>query len=129
MTEDQKMKCHAIIHSHAAAAAAGNVAPIPGLGVAVDVVTMTTMTMALCAVFGGSIPKESAKSLAIAGIKNTALKQPIKTLTRELSKLIPGVGQVVAPSIAVVMLEATGWVLAAELEEKFAQKAKPTDAV
>jgi uncharacterized protein (DUF697 family) len=128
MTEDQKTKCHAIIHSHAVAAAAGNVAPIPGLGVAVDVVTMTTMTMALCAVFGGSIPKESAKSLAIAGIKNTALKQPIKTLARELSKLIPGVGQVVAPSIAVVMLEATGWVLAAELEEKFAQKAKATGA-
>jgi uncharacterized protein (DUF697 family) len=129
MTDDQKTKCHAIIHSHAIAAAAGNVAPIPGLGVAVDVVTMTTMTMALCAVFGGSITKEAAKSLAIAGIKNTALKQPIKTLTRELSKLIPGVGQVVAPSIAVVMLEATGWVLAGELEEKFSAKDRSAGAV
>ncbi|WP_048441062.1 hypothetical protein [Caenimonas sp. SL110] len=119
MTEDQKTKCHAIIHSHAAAAAAGNVIPIPGLGIAVDVVTMTTMTMALCAVFGGSITQETAKSLAIAALKNTALKQPIKTLARELSKLIPGLGQVIAPSIAVVMLEATGWVLASELETKF----------
>eukprot|EP01031_Cornospumella_fuschlensis_P014089 gene14089-17222_t len=100
MNDDQKTKCHTIIHSHAAAAAAANAAPIPGLGVAADLVTMTTMTMSLCAVFGGSIEREAAKSLAIAAIKNTMLKQPIKTLTRELSKLIPGLGQVVAPSIA-----------------------------
>ena len=119
MTEDQKSKCHKIIHGHAAAAAAGNVVPVPGLGVAVDVVTVTTMTMSLCAVFGGSITNEAAKSLAIAALKNTALKQPIKTMARELSKLIPGLGQVVAPSIAVVMLEATGWTLAGELEARF----------
>lgn len=119
MTEDQATKCHAIIHSHAVAAGAANAAPIPGLGVAADLVTMTTMTMSLCAVFGGRIEQEAAKSLAIAAIKNTMLKQPIKTLTRELSKLIPGLGQVVAPSIAVVMIEAAGWVLANELEAKF----------
>jgi hypothetical protein len=65
------------------------------------------------------------ETLAIASIKNTMLKQPIRTLTRELSKLIPGLGQAVAPSIAVVMLEAAGWVLAHELEERFsAKKAK-----
>jgi len=44
------------------------------------------------------------------------LKQPIKTLTKELSKFIPFLGQVVAPSISVVMLEAAGWTLAKELE-------------
>jgi uncharacterized protein (DUF697 family) len=119
MNEDQKTKCHAIIHSHAAAAAAGNVVPVPGLGVATDIVVMTTMTMALCAVFNGNLTEEAAKGLAIAAIKNTMLKQPIKTLTRELSKLIPGLGQIVAPSIGVVMIEAAGWVLANELEAKF----------
>ncbi len=119
MTESQKKKCHAIIHSHAAAAAAGNVPPVPGLGVAVDMVTMTTMTMALCTVFGGNISHEAAKALSIATLKNTLLKQPIRTLARELSKLVPGLGQVVAPSISVVMLEAAGWVLAKELEAQF----------
>ncbi|MDR1969008.1 MAG: hypothetical protein LBQ32_10015 [Burkholderiaceae bacterium] len=119
MTEDQKTKCHAIIHGHAVAAAAGNAVPVPGLGVAVDLVTMTTMTMSLCSVFGGSLKEEMAKAMAIAALKNTMLKQPIKTMTRELSKLIPFLGQVIAPGIAVVMLEATGWVLAQELEAKF----------
>jgi uncharacterized protein (DUF697 family) len=119
MTEDQKTKCHAIIHAHAVAAAAGNAVPIPGLGVAADMVVMTTMVMALCAIFGGSLTEEAAKGLAIAAIKNTMLKQPIKTLARELSKLIPGLGQIVAPSIGVVMIEAAGWVLANELEVKF----------
>ncbi len=128
MTPEQKKKCHAIIHSHAVAAAAGNAAPAPGLGVAVDFVTMTTMTMSLCAVFGGNISREAAKTLAIVTLKNTMLKQPIRTLARELSKLIPGLGQVVAPSIALVMIEAAGWVLANELETKLATsepKSKP----
>ncbi len=119
MNANQKKKCHAIIHSHAVAAAAGNAVPVPGLGVAADLVAMTTMTMALCVVLGGNISQAAAKTLAIAALKNTMLKQPIRTLTKELSKLIPGLGQVVAPSIAVVMIEAAGWVLANELEEKF----------
>jgi uncharacterized protein (DUF697 family) len=122
MTEDQESKCHKIIHSHAVAGAAGNAVPVPGLGVATDMVTMTTMAMSLCAVFGGSLTEEAAKALAIATIKNTLLKQPIKTLTKELSKLIPFLGQVVAPSITVIMLEAAGWTLAKELEAKFAAR-------
>lgn len=121
MTEDQEKKCHAIIHSHAVAAAAGNAVPVPGVGLAADMVTMTSMTMSLCAVFGGNISEQAAKTLAIATLKNTLLKQPIKTLTKELSKLVPGLGQVVSPSIAVVMIEAAGWVLAKELETKFVQ--------
>ena len=128
MTEDQKKKCHAIIHGHAVAAAAGNAVPIPGLGVAADMVTMATMTMSLCTVFGGNISQEAAKTLSIAAMKNTMLRQPIKTLTRELSKLVPGLGQVVAPSIAVVMIEAAGWVLANELEEKFKPKSLPKNS-
>ena len=67
---------------------------------------MTTMTMALCAVFGGSITEEAAKSLSIATLKNTMLKQPIRTVARELSKFVPGLGLVVAPAVTVAMLEA-----------------------
>ena len=117
MNQAQKNRCHAIIHAHAVAAGAGNAVPVPGLGIATDMVAMTTMTMSLCAVFGGNIKEEAAKTLAIATIKNTMLKQPVKVLAKELSKLIPGLGQIVAPSITVVMLEAAGWVLANELEQ------------
>ncbi len=120
MTEDQEQKCHVIIHSHAVAAAAGNAVPVPGLGFAADLVTMTTMAMSLCAVFGGNISESAAQTMAIAALKNTMLKQPIRTLTKELSKLVPGLGQLVAPSISVVMIEAASWALARELERKFA---------
>jgi len=122
MNTSQKKKCHTIIHSHALAAAAGNAVPVPGLGLAADMVAMTTMTMALCAVLGGNISEAAAKNLAIAALKNTMLKQPIRILTKELSKLVPGLGQLVAPSIAVVIIEAAGWALANELEEKFKKK-------
>jgi uncharacterized protein (DUF697 family) len=126
MTDEEKNQCHAIIHSHAAAAAACNAIPIPGAGIAADMVTMTSMCMSLCAVFGGNITQEAAKGLAITAIKNTALKQPIRTLAKELSKLMPGLGQVVAPTIAVVMLEAAGWLLANELKDKFTQDQQDT---
>lgn len=118
MTPEIKSKCNKIIHSHAVAAAAGNAIPVPGLGIATDMVTMTTMTMALCAAIGGSITEEAAKTMSIMAIKNTMLKQPIKTITKELSKFIPILGQIVAPSISVVMLESAGWLLAKELYAK-----------
>lgn len=79
---------------------------------------MTTMTMSLCAAIGGSITEEAGKAVAITAIKNTMLKQPIKTMTKELSKFIPFLGQIVAPSISVVMLESAGWVIANDLYEK-----------
>ncbi|MCZ8158374.1 MAG: hypothetical protein O9256_00525 [Rhizobiaceae bacterium] len=130
MDASQKKQCHAIIHAHAVAAGAGNAVPVPGLGIATDMVAMTTMAMSLCAVFGGNIKEEAAKTLAIAAIKNTMLKQPIKVLAKELSKLVPGLGQVIAPSVTVVMLEAAGWVLANELDlaqrERAGKRSKPS---
>lgn len=122
MTSEQEKKCHAIIHSHAVMAAAGNALPVPGLGVAADMVTMTTMAMSLCTVFGGGIAEETGKTMAIAAIKNVMLKQPLRVLAKELSKLVPGLGQVVAPAMSVAMLESAGWVLAKELDAKFGDR-------
>ena len=118
MTPEQKTKCHTIIHSHAAAIAGANVVPVPGLGIAADLVAMTTMTMSLAGVFGGSLTKEAAKGLAVASMKRTILKQPIRTAAREISKLIPGLGQIVAPTIGLAMAEATGWAIAKQLSAK-----------
>ena len=78
------------------------------------------MAMSLCAVFGGSLSEEAAKALSWTSIKNASLRQPIKTLSKELSKLVPGLGQLVAPSFSAVMLEAAGWAMAQDLETKFA---------
>jgi uncharacterized protein (DUF697 family) len=116
MTEEQQGKCHAIIHGSAILAAAGNAVPIPGLGVAADVTTMTAMAVSLATVFGGSITEEVAKAMAITAIKDTVLQQPIKVIAKELSKLIPGLGQIVAPTISLGMIEAAGWTLARQMD-------------
>lgn len=115
MTEEEKSKCQKIIHGHAAAAAAGNLVPIPVLGLAADTVTMTTMAMALAAVFGGSITESVAKNMAINAVVATMKKQPVRIIAKEISKVVPVVGQLVAPSISVAMLEAAGWLLAEQL--------------
>ena len=118
MTDEEKRKCQKIIHGHAAAAAAGNLVPVPGVGLATDTVTMTTMAMALASVFGGSITESVAKNLAINAIVATIKKQPVKVIAKEISKVVPIVGQLVAPSISVAMLESAGWLLANDLAEE-----------
>lgn len=115
MTDEEKSKCRKIIHGHAAAAAAGNLVPVPMVGLATDTVTMTTMAMALASVLGGSITESVAKSMAVNAIVATIKKQPVRIIAKEISKVVPVVGQLVAPSISVAMLEAAGWLLADEL--------------
>lgn len=120
MTSTQQSQCAKIIHSHAAVAAVGNAVPVPGMGFAADTITMTTMAMALASVFGADIKESVARNLAIAALKRQVLKQPIKMVAKELSKLIPYLGQVVAPTVSVAMLEAAGWSMAKELARRFA---------
>ena len=115
MTDAEKRKCKKIIHGHAAAAAAGNLVPVPGVGLATDTVTMTTMAMALASVFGGSITESVAHNMAVNAIVATVKEQPVKVIAKELSKIVPLLGQLVAPSVSVAMLESAGWLLADEL--------------
>lgn len=112
MKNEIKKRCHIIIHTHAVAAAAGNAVPIPGLGWAADTITMTTMAMSLASVFGEDIPQSVAKAMAINAIRRTILKRPVKLIVKELSKVVPFLGQCVAPAMSVAMLEAAGWALA-----------------
>ena len=115
ITTNEHSTCATIIHAHAVTAAAANVAPIPGLGIAADTVTLASMAMQLAAVFGASIPESVAKAMAVQAVKKTLLKQPLKTAVKELSKIVPFLGQLVAPAMSVAMLEATGWCLAEEM--------------
>lgn len=126
MTDSQQSKCHAIIHSHAVVCGAGNLAPVPGLGFSADIAAMGSMCMCLAAVFGGSITEEVAKGLAIAALKRTLLKHPVKVATKEFVKLIPVLGQLVAPALSVVMIEAAGWTMAKDLEQRAASQCEAT---
>jgi uncharacterized protein (DUF697 family) len=118
MTDSQQAKCHAIIHTHAVICAAGNLVPVPMLGFSADIVAMGSMCMCLAAVFGGSISEEVAKGLAVAALKRTLLKHPVKAVTKELVKMIPLLGQIVAPALSVTMIEAAGWCMAKDLERR-----------
>ena len=118
MTKEQKKKCHKIIHAHAVAAAAGNAVSVPGLGVAADFTTMATMAMSLSAVFGGDVKENVEKNITIATLKKTVLNKPIKTVVKEVSKLIPVAGQIVSSSFSLTMVESAGWAMAHELEKK-----------
>ncbi len=122
MTSDQKKKCEVLIHSHAAIAATGNAFPIPGLGLATDLGTMATLAMLLAAEFGGNITESVARNLAIAALKRQVLKQPLKSVAKSASKYVPIVGPAISAGFSVAMLEAAGWSMAKELDQKFNQQ-------
>ena len=112
------VKAHGSSNAHAIACAAGNMVPVPGLGISADLVAMSSMCMCLAGVFGGNIPEEVAKGMAVAAIKRTLLKHPVKVLPRKLAKYIPVVGQIVSGTLSIIMIEAAGWTMAKELEQK-----------
>ena len=77
-----------------------------------DVGTMTTMAIALSQIFNDKpLDKNVAISLVTGILKRVALKYPIRMLAKEASKIIPGLGQVVAPTISIGMIESAGWLL------------------
>ena len=119
MTSDQESKCHAIIHSAAIAAGVGNLTPVPTTGYVVDICAMIGMTTGLAAIFGGNITDEVAKGLAITALKEEFLKHPIKVVAKELSKLFPPLGELVAPAVSVGIIEAAGWALVNDMERHF----------
>lgn len=115
MTPEQQSKCHAIIHGAALGAGAGNLSPVPGTGFAADMTAMTLMATALASVFGRDISNEVAKAMAFASLKRAVLHQPIKTLAKELAKLVPVLGTLLSGVVSVAMVEAAGWSMAREM--------------
>ena len=116
MTDEEKSRCHMIVHAAAAAAGAGNIVPVPGLGVAADMVTMTTMAVSLAEVFGKELTSAAARGAAYAALKKVILSQPVKYATKELAKFIPWIGAAIAASFAVALTAAAGWQLAQEFD-------------
>lgn len=109
-------KCHAIIHSAAVASGAGNVVPVPGTGWAADTIALTSMAIGLASLFGKDIKTSVAKAMAVDAIKKQFLKQPLKYVCKELSKLIPWAGQAVAAVVSAGLVEAAGWSLVKQFE-------------
>lgn len=124
MTDEERTKCHAIIHSCAIGSGASNLIPIPGTGIAGDMLAMTAMTVSLARVFGSNITDEIAKGMAILAIKETLRKSCFKVIIRELSKIIPFAGPAISATLSTSMIEAAGWDIAEDLSKKAREEIK-----
>ena len=111
MTAEEKTRCEDIIYVHATAAAAANAAPVPGGGTVIDTAALVSMAIHLSEVFGGSISKSTAEAMVVAELKKSVGKQFIK----ELSKILPFGGQLVAPTVTFGLLTKAGWAIANQL--------------
>lgn len=118
MTKEQKKQCHIIIHTAAVTAGGCNAFPAPGLGLAADTSALVGMAMALAAVFGKDVATSAARGMAVAAVKRTMLKQPLKMVGKELGKVLPFLGWAFAASVSAGLVEAAGWSLAVEFEQK-----------
>ncbi len=110
MTEQQKGKCHAIIHS--ASVAAGGVgagmAQIPGSDNAVITPIQLAMTIKLGSVFDITLT-ESAATAAIASVAGATVG---RAASQFLVGWIPGVGNAINAATAASITEGLGWMLA-----------------
>jgi uncharacterized protein (DUF697 family) len=115
MTDEQRKKCHAIIHTASASAAAvgGGLAQIPGSDNAVLTPIQLTMTISLGHVFGKSL----TQSTALAAIGSVAASTVGRTVSQFLIGWIPGVGNIVNATTAASLTEALGWAIAKEFDE------------
>jgi len=114
MTNEQRGKCHAIIHSASASAAAvgAGLAQVPCSDNAVITPIQLTMTVALGRVFGIELTDSAARASSAAAA----------TVGRMTSQVLVGwlpiAGNVINACTAASVTEALGWILA----EDFAQQ-------
>lgn len=116
MTDEEKKKCHAIIH--AASVAAGGVgaglAQIPGSDNAVIVPIQVTMTVSLGAVFGIKLDESAAK----ATLATATASMAGRAISQFLVGWIPGIGNALNAATAAGVTETIGWALAKDFANK-----------
>lgn len=110
MTDTQKAKCHAIIHTASASAAAvgAGLAQLPGSDNAVITPIQLVMTISLGRVFG----LELTESAAGAAVASAAAATVGRTASQVLVGWIPVAGNIINAGTAATITEAIGWLLA-----------------
>lgn len=116
MTDEQRAKCHGIIHTASAAAgvAGAGLAQIPGSDNAVIVPIQITMTISLGAVFGVDLDQSAAKAtLATATASLTG-----RAISQFLVGWIPVIGNALNAATAATITESLGWAVANSFDNK-----------
>ena len=116
MTDDQKTKCHAIIHtaSLAAGGAGAGLAQLPGSDNAVIVPLQVTMVVGLGLVFGIELTKSAAEA-TLATFTASLIGRGISQF---LVGWIPGVGNAINAATAAGVTETVGWTIAKSFSSK-----------
>lgn len=116
MTEDQRNKCHAIIHTASAAAAGvgAGLAQIPGSDNALLTPIQLTMTILLGKVFGIELSETTAKA-TLASVTASTIG---RTVSQVLIGWIPGLGNAINATTAAGLTETMGWALADDFDKQ-----------
>lgn len=114
MTDDQKEKCHLIIHSASTAAAGvgAGLAQIPLSDNAVIMPIQIAMIIGLGKVFHQNITDSAAKGLALASIGTLIGRGTVQVLLG----WIPVLGNAINATTAAGITEALGWAVANNLD-------------
>ena len=115
ITEDQRKKCHVIIHGASVAAGATGAAgaQLPVADNAVIVPTQITMIIALGKVFDLKI----TESIASGIIKSAIASFVGRGLSQVLVGWVPGIGNVINTATAAGITETIGWMSVKEFSE------------
>lgn len=108
MSQDQKKKCHGIIHTASSLAAAAGAIPIPIADAIPISAAQITMVIGLGKVFDFSIGEGAAKAI----LNITLAISAGRFVCANLAKIIPVAGSVIGATTAGVFTEAMGWTLA-----------------
>lgn len=116
MTNEEKKKCHTIIHGAAASgsAAAAGMAQLPGADVPVLIGIEISMTIALGAVFNISLTESAAKSIVLANLASVAGRG----IAQALVGWIPLFGNAINAGTAFTIIETMGWAIANDFANK-----------
>ena len=116
MNDNQRSKCHAIIHSAAGAAAAcaAGLAQIPGADNGALVPIEIAMIVSLGKVFGFTVSESYAKSILMTAAATVCGR----TISQILVGWLPGIGNAINAATAASMVESIGWISAEEFDTK-----------
>ena len=114
MTDEEKVKCHAIIHAASAAAAGvgAGLAQIPGSDNLILTPIQLTMTISLGKVFDIALGESAAK----AAIASASAAIVGRTASQVLLGWIPIAGNIINATTAAGLTETIGWILANEFD-------------
>lgn len=122
MTNSQRVKCHATIHTATAACAAvgGGMAQLPGSDALPISAAQVAMVMGLGKVFDMSITEAAAKAI-LAGVAGAAYG---RWVSQVLLGWMPGVGNAINAVTAATLTEILGWKIAEKFDREAEQQIK-----